>query len=414
MSRALSREARGAAEESPAATVAAPGAAGAARPARTRLLILTVDFAAGGDGTIVLGIAPRLQRAGFEVTVACLGGWGVLGDDLEGRGVRAIALGATGRPDLRSAGRLLSILRRDRIQILHSFLLPANLAARILGRIAGVPVVITAHDDSALATRIVARLADRLTVPLSDAVIVCSEGMRRRVIETQGLRPGLVRTLRNGVELTAPPPDGAGRDRLRRELGAGPDDPLIGTLGGLDGAAQGLSIFLAAARLLAAELPRARFAIVGDGPARAFLETRAAREGISHRTAFAGARRDVHAVIRALDLYVQPSSCEGHDITLLQAMVAGTPVVAGRLGDVPEIVQDGVTGILAEPGDPRGLARACAALLRDRDLSTRLARCGRSRVETSFGVEELVDRTTAMYRELLGSGRGAPCAPPAS
>jgi glycosyltransferase involved in cell wall biosynthesis len=260
----------------------------------------------------------------------------------------------------------------------------------------------------------VERLVDRLTAPLSDAVIACSETTRRRVIEAHGLRPGVVRTLRNGVELSAPPPDPAARDRLRRDLGAGPDDPLIGTLGGLDAPTQGLSIFLAAARLVAAELPRARFAIVGAGPARASLEARAAREGVSHRTAFAGARRDVPSVMRALDLFVQPSLWEGYDVTLLEAMAAGTPVVAGRFGDVPEIVQDGATGILVAPGDPMALARGCAALLRDRVLSSLLARSGRARVETSFRVEELVDRTASMYRELLGLRRGGPCRQPLS
>jgi glycosyltransferase involved in cell wall biosynthesis len=95
-------------------------------------------------------------------------------------------------------------------------------------------------------------------------------------------------------------------------------------------------------------------------------------------------------------------------------MAAGTPVVAGRLGDLPEIVQDGATGILVAPGDPRALARGCAALLRDRDLSSRFARAGRDRVETTFGVEELVDRTAAMYRELLGGRRGVPFRRPAS
>lgn len=410
MRQAVPREAEPVVTDIPSPSIAA---ASGARPSRPRLLILTVGFAPGGAGTIVLATAPRLQRAGFEVTVACLKGWGELGDDLEGRGVRAMALGANGRPDLKVVGRLLSILRRDRIQILHSHLFPANLAARIVGKVAGVPVVITSLHDSDLGMGIRERLAERLTAPLSDAVIACSEAMRRHAIETHGLRPGLVLTLRNGIEVTAPPPDAAARNRLRRDLGAGPEDPLIGTVGGLDGRTRGLVVFLAAARLLAAEFPRARFAIVGDGPARDSLEGGAAREGISHRTAFTGARRDVPAVMGALDLFAQPSLWEGCGVTILEAMAAGTPVVAGRLGGVPEMVQDGATGILVTPGDPRDLARGCAALLRDRDLSARLARSGRARVEASFRVEELVERTAAMYRDLLSRRRGGPGRQPA-
>jgi glycosyltransferase involved in cell wall biosynthesis len=379
----------------------------APRAGRPRVLVLIVGFTVGGAEQIVLMTAPRLQRAGFDVTVACLKGWGPMGDELEARGVRAVALGARGAWDVRAAGRLLSLLRRDRIQILHAHLFLANVTARLLGWMVGVPVVIATHHDTDVWMGARHRLLERLTAPLSSAVVACSEAVRRYALEIHGLPVGLVRTLHNGTEIPASLPDPAARERLRRELGAGPADLLVGAVGRLDEPKKGLSIFLAAARLLAREVPRVRFALVGDGPARPSLEARAAREGVSHRTVFAGARRDITALMGAFDLFVQPSRWEGFGITLLEAMAAGTPIVATSVGGVPEVVVHGETGLLVPPGSPEELARACAALLRDRDRAARLARAGRARVESRFRIERLAEETAALYRELLLGARAA-------
>src|SRR2546425_7618316 len=154
----------------PAPQASGPGVA-AARPVpahhsgRPRVLILTVGFTVGGAEQLILTTAPRMQRDGFEVTVACLKGWGLLGDELEARGVRAVALGAKGWFDLRAFGRLLSILRRDRIQIVRGHLFWANLAARLVGRLASVPVVVTTHHDTDVWMRWYHRLSAPTTAP---------------------------------------------------------------------------------------------------------------------------------------------------------------------------------------------------------------------------------------------------------
>jgi glycosyltransferase involved in cell wall biosynthesis len=385
-------------------------AAGGGRP---RLLILTIGFGIGGAEQLILTTAPRLQRDGFEVTVVCLKGWGLLGDELEARGVRAVALGGRGAWDLRAFGRLLSMLRRDRIQILQGHMFRANVAARLLGRLASVPVVVTAHHDTDVWMRFYHRLVERLTAPLSDSVTACSEAVRQHALQAFGLPPGLVRTLSNAIELPQEGQEPGARERVRRELGAAPDDLLVGTLGRLDEPKKGLAVFLAAARLLAREFPRVRFAIVGEGPARGPLESRAAREGVSHCTTFAGLRRDVPDVMRAFDVFVQPSLWEGFGLTAVEAMSVGTPVVASRVGGVEEVVVDGESGVLVPPGDAPALAAACALLMRNRDLAERLARAGVARARERFGIERMVRELGEHYRDLLDRSRGvaAPAAP---
>ena len=377
------------------------------RLGKPRLLALLGDFEVSDAGQLVLMTAPRLQREGFEVLVAALGCWGLLGEDLEARGVRAVAVGMRGPFDPRAAGRLLALLRRERIQIVHGHRTAANLAARVLGRLADVPVVIAGHDDTDLAMGLGGRLVETVTAPLSDAVVICSEAGRRYALETFHLGPGLVHTLPGAVDLREEGADQARRDAVRRELGAGPQDLLVGTVGRLREPKKGLSIFFPAARLLARDLPRVRFAVIGAGPDRARLEARAAEEGVSHRTVFAGQRRDIPVVLRALDLFVEPSIWEGFGLTVLEAMAAEAPIVATRVGALEELLTDGQTGLLVPVGDAAAMAAACAALLRDRDRAARLAAAARRRVASAYGIDRLVGEMTALYRVLLARARAS-------
>jgi glycosyltransferase involved in cell wall biosynthesis len=375
------------------------------------VLVLTVGFTIGGAEQLILMSVPRLQRLGFDVTVACLKGWGPLGEELEAQGVRAVALGAARAWDLRAVGRLLALIRRERIQILHAHMFLANLAARLIGRLAGVPIVICAHHDTDLDMPLYQRLAERATASLSDTVVACSEAVRRYALRTYGLRPGQVRTLRNAIAIeeteAEPEPTPATREALRRELGTGPGDLLIGTVGRLVEPKKGIPVFLAAARRMADSLPAARFVIVGEGPARQRLEALATREGVGHRTVFTGLRRDIPRLMHALDLFVQPSNWEGFGLTLVEAMSAGVPVVATRVGGVPEVVIDGVTGLLVPPAEPETLASACLTLLSDPLLAARFGEAGRERARAEFPIDRLVAETAELYGELHEGRRRA-------
>jgi len=373
----------------------------AVRLARLRLLILSDGPSIGDAERSILAFAPLLQREGFEVIVAGYREWGPFAAEADERGVRAVAFGARRALDLKAAGRLLSLLRRERIQIIHAHRSLSNLVARLIGRAAGVPVVVTSHRDAALGMGIARRIAERLTAPLTDAVLACSEALRRHALAIGGLRPGRVRTL---FEATAVPPgaaQGAVREGARRDLGAGPEDLLVGAGGGPEDPGGGLSVFLAAARLVSRDLPRARFALLAGASDRKRLEERAAQEGVSHRVIVAGPRLARAEALTALDLFVEPSLREGSGACLLEAMARGVAVVATRVGSVPELVEDGATGVLVPPGDPEALAAACAALLRDRERATRHAAAARARVEGAFRVERRVEELALIYRELL-------------
>ena len=374
---------------------------------RARVLILTVGSGTGGAEHLIRMTAPRLVEAGYDVTVGALKeGRGAMADALEAAGVPFVSFGGRARYDLRALARLRRALAAGRYDIVHAHLFLANVAARVAGRLAGVPVVITSHHDTDVWMGAPHRLVERLSARWSDRVVTCSEAVRRYAIERHGLPAARVRTLRNAIDVPAALPGAAARRvAARRDLGAGPNDILIATLGRLDEPKKGLAAFLDAAAIVAAAEPRARFALVGDGPARAALERRARAPGLAGLVVFAGERRDVQDVLSGIDIFVQPSLWEGFGLTVIEAMAAARPVVASRVGGIPEALRDGVDGILVPPADPAALARAILRLARDPELGARLGAAGRDRARGEFGLAGLVDATIAMYDELLAAKR---------
>ena len=150
-------------------------------------------------------------------------------------------------------------------------------------------------------------------------------------------------------------------------------------------------------------VPEARVRVVGHEELSTVAELRAyaAGRGVADRVAFEGFRGDVPSVLRELDLFVLPSLWEGFGLVLLEAMAAGRPVVASAVGPIPEVVVDGESGLLVPPGDPEALARAIVRVLEDAVLAERLGRAGRARVEQVFGLDRMVERTDALYQELV-------------
>jgi L-malate glycosyltransferase len=368
-----------------------------------RVLALTVGLGLGGAERLLLLSAPRLRSLGFDVRVGAFKTGGALVEAFERAGIPVVTFGARHRRDLGSLLRLSRYLKAERIDLVHAHLFYANVAARLAGRLASVPVVLTAHHDTDLWMGPHHRLLERVTAPLSDRILTCSEAVRRFAIERHGLPAGRVVTLANAVDVEAIPSGADARARARTLLGTGPEERLVGTLGRLHEPKKGLRSFLSAAARVAAAEPRARFVLIGDGPARADLERFAASLGLADRVRFTGERADATLLLPGLDLLVQPSLWEGFGLSALEGMAAGLPVVASRVGGVPEVIRDGVDGILVPAGDPVRLAAAMIAILGDPDRAARLGAAGQTRARREFHVDRLVRETASLYRELLGA-----------
>ena len=329
------------------------------------------------------------------------------GSELLGRaksaGLQAIPITMRGEYDLPSARRLADLIDAHGIDLLHYHTAHAvslgTLATFFSGRRRAVAV---RRVSIPLRRRILGRLKYRYRV---DRVVAVSHAIRRSLI-WQGLDPERVITVPSGID--ADRFASGDRRRFRSSLAGAARDWsgsafLIGTAGHL-AANKGIDLFLEAAAAVAAEVPEARFAVVGRGEKEGALKGLAARRGLNDRVVFTGFRDDMPDVYAGLDLFVLASSSgEGSPSVLKEAMAAGVPVVATAVDGANEIVEDGRHGLLTPSGNAPALARAMVLLATDTALRRRLSAAARERV-CEFSIDQMVDGIEEIYRSLAGAG----------
>jgi L-malate glycosyltransferase len=154
-------------------------------------------------------------------------------------------------------------------------------------------------------------------------------------------------------------------------------------------------------------VPDARFVILGEGELRGPLEKQIADLHLEKHVILGGFRPDVLSLLKGFDFFVMPSVTEGLGTSLLDAMACAKPIVASRVGGIPEVVMDGKTGILVPPKDPDLLAEAIVRMMQDRALAASMGGAGYTRVTERFTVERMVEETLAVYERLDGSARAA-------
>jgi glycosyltransferase involved in cell wall biosynthesis len=361
-------------------------------------VIDTLDF--GGAEKIVVSLA-NAHADRHDVTVCALGRTGVLASELDAR-VGTVSLGRASGNSPSSLLRLARLLRDGRFDVVHGhnwsvFLDTA--AAAVFAK--GCRVIHTIHGPyptapSSMAGRIrraCRRWLERLLSSRVSCVVCVSEAIAAYVPQTVGIDPCKLRTIHNGIDARPP---------AERRAGA----PLTFiTVGRLD-AIKNQGLMLRALASLEAPCDTARLLIVGDGPEQARLEGLASQLGIASRVEFLGFRRDVDDVLARADVFLLSSHYEGISMALLEAMRAGVPCVATRVGGVPETVVDGQTGILTPPDEVGEFARAMRALAVSADQRRQMGRLARDFQQREFSRSVMLERYDALYR--LPSTEGTP------
>ena len=335
----------------------------------------------GGAERHFLSLCLKLQERGHRVIAVCPRGR-PLTVELRAAGVRLHAPRTIGKADPVMVGRLIRLIRRKRIDLVHTHLSTASLLGAAAARVAGVPCLATVHG---LNHRFCFRFADRL--------IAVSRAVRDHLV-AQGEPADRIEVIHNGIDL------GLWRGladqvQARSALGLPPRALVVGSVGRLS-PEKGHAVLVEAA----AGLPGVHLLLVGDGRERSRLHRLALRLGMGDRVTLAGFLPDTRTATMAMDVFALPSLREGLSISLLEAMAAGKPVIASRVGGVPEAVLEGQTGLLVPPGDAASLAAAIRCLLLGQELRLSMGKAGEQRAKEVFDLKQMVDRSERVYRML--------------
>lgn len=348
----------------------------------------------GGAAQVLYLLEGLARRGDCESHLACPKD-SAIAEAARGAGIPVHPLGREGDLDPRMALRIHRLLRRLRPDLVHVHSRRgADFWGGLAARRAGIPAVLSRRVDNPEPPWWAAR-----KYLLYRRVIAISEGIRRILLD-EGLEGDRVVTVPSAVDggrFQGP----CDRGWFLREFGLPGEARTIGMVAQLI-ERKGHTYLLRALSNLRGRFPQLRVLLFGKGPLRQELENEAQRRGIADLVQFAGFRDDMHRILPCLDLVAHPALREGLGVSLLQAAASGTPLVAGRAGGVPEVVRDGVNGLLVEPGDAEALASAMAEILTDPEAAARMGRAGRALVAREFDIGAMVEGNHRVYRETLG------------
>jgi sugar transferase (PEP-CTERM/EpsH1 system associated) len=359
------------------------------------IVYLITELDTGGAQKVLLQLLSRLDRRRFSPSVVCLyNGDKAVAQEIRSLGIHVADLGMATKWRVDAFWRFLRLLRAERPAILHTHLFHANIPGRVVGRLTGVPIVISTEHSMGTESGWRYRL-NRLTHPLADRVVCVSQQIAGFFTQRVGIPEAKVVVIPNGIdpERFRHLPD---KRVARAGLGLPAGGALIGTVARLH-PVKNLPVLLEAVAML----PEVSLVVVGDGPERTRLVRLAVELGLQQRVQFVGQQRDVLPWLAACDLFALPSESEGLSMAILEAMAAALPVVATRVGGTPELVMDQVTGRLVPSGDPRPLAQAIGSLVGDPGLRHKMGRAGAERVAAVFSLDRMVGDTVCLYNRLL-------------
>lgn len=371
---------------------------------KPKILLLVTLSEWGGAQQVVHSLARGLSER-FDITVACASG-GELVAKLKRAGINVVAIPALRRNpnplDLLAFIKIYALLHHEKFDIVHIHSTKAGLLGRLAARLARVPAVLfTAHgwaftEGRSLWKRHLLALMECFAARFCTRIICVSEHDRQLALKFKVARHATLAVIHNGVD---PRPflqaDGT---KIRRQLDL--EGVAVLTFVGRLAPPKDPFTLLKACTFLDGDF---KVLLVGEGPLRTAAARLARQNGLSDKVILTGARHDVPDILAASDAFVLPSRWEGLPLTVIEAMMAGLPVVASRVGGVSELVDEGVTGFLVPPSDPKALARALKTLLEDESLRRRMGQAGRAKALEHFTLELMLRRTQTLYEDLLGS-----------
>jgi len=370
---------------------------------KIRVLEVINEPTMGGGQSHLLLLTKGLDKKRFQVIVASSSN-GPFIEELNKNGIRHISVKMRGKLNFQAVFSTARLVRKEKIDILHTHGGVAGLSARIGALIGRSPIIIhTLHGIHYLnyKNRFLKWLfiyLERFFSLFTEAIILVSDSDKEKGVINKLAKKEKMRVIKNGIEFSEFQKK---IDVLakKKALGIDPSWPLIGTVARLH-RQKGHIYLLKAAKKVIKALPQTRFLIIGDGPLRKDLEKYQKELRLEKNVIFLGARRDIPELLLIIDLFALPSLWEGLPLTLLEAVASSKPVVATDVDGNREIIEDERTGILVPPRNPEWFANAIIKFLKDKDYCYQLAQEGKKSVINKFSASKMVEQTEKLYLEL--------------
>jgi sugar transferase (PEP-CTERM/EpsH1 system associated) len=366
-------------------------------------IVLSLDL--GGLERVVLGLVKEgIERHGQRISVVCLERRGRLAEQVEAMGGKVYCVDKPPGLKFSVIKKLRELFEEIRPDVVHVHQIGSLFYAGPAARRAGVPVVVhTEHGKhfghgvrarTRMLARWAARYADRFFCVSQD---IARDAQFHRIVSAKKIF-----VVPNGIDTAQFAAAAAQRPQVREELSIPADAPVIGTLGRLNEVKR-QDVLIKAFAQVKKQIPSARLLLVGDGPMRDELGALTRELNIAEDVHFAGYTSDPQRFLGAMDVFALTSRSEGMPLSVLESWAAGVPVVASRVGGLPEMVRDGETGMLIEAGDVAGFAGAFARILTSAEFAGSLREKAQAHVHERFDTAAMMNDYLRHYMEVLAS-----------
>ena len=354
-------------------------------------IVLSLDY--GGLEKLAIDLANRFNNGKYRSFICCLDNIGDLAIQAGRRGIKVICAGRKPGIDFSLPFRLSGILKKERVDIVHTHNPGALIYGTLGAKLAGIPVIInTRHGREK-------RPVNGFIWNMNDSIIAISEDAKKRLLKYNRINSDKVRVVYNGIEVNG------FKNELDIEvrknlLGVDKSHLVIGTVSRLSEEKDQISLIDAFSKV-SQVLNNTKLIFVGDGILKKEIEHYSEKVGIGDKVIFLGFREDIAKIISTFDLFTLSSLTEGISLSLLEAMAAGKPIVATNVGGNPEVVIDGETGFLVPPKQPDKMAEAIIKVLQNPELARKMGVAGRERIEKNFSLDRMVSDYSLLYEDLL-------------
>ena len=379
---------------------------------RVRLLKVVNTFETGGTEGQVMNLMRKLDLDMFDLKVACLENKGSLVQEYEKRG---IPISEFKIKKLYSPATFIQIfkmaafMRENRIQVLHCYNFYAMIIAIPAAKLAGVPVIITSIRDRGIYLSKAKKIMQKWVCKMADNILVNADSIQHWLLE-EGYSAGKIQVIKNGIDLSLY--EAGSENTIRKEFGIPEAAKIVVMIARLN-YMKGVEDFIRAAKTVNHYHPKTYFLIIGSPSIECLHVDESGnseyenwnrlikRSNMQEKIIFTGNRPDIPAFLAQASISVLPSHSEGLSNTLLESMAAGVPIVTTNTGGNPELVIDGVNGLLVPVRNPRELAKAVNRILGDNQLAEKFGRASLSRAKQEHSLVNMVSKTAALYNNRL-------------